>query len=485
MELYFSDYFNVDPAVLEEYGAFDISVISDLPLFVDPFLLFNSEDPEFRQLHDSMLDYLCFLRDRSDQALDAGTMLSLYCFGEVKQNWLGYTQLGNGGAGLGPDFARALHKALGGILKDFGKETLTEGSHLEKVTLVGAGVGQDNISDFTTNLIKAWLCEYTQAFARAYIAPEQRVEVAVTRAAFNYETETWATKRYELPVKDGDYVLLTPAAILTRHATWINHRDMVSRIERLPEAVSDAEQRAKIDAYFQKRLGEKPSAKQRAVAAQATIDRFPELIDHYIRLREDDGDKAEAVSAEEVAETREQFVIAVRAALAELAGHTSFVEAPWSSYEECLARVQIFKDWIEHQDGYQLFNPHDGRAPSKEKDLQLAFKLVWAGSEFDANFEVNNGRGPVDVKASLGSGDKSLVEFKLASNTALSRNLEKQVEIYEAANGTRTSVKVIVCFTERHQTRVEKVLQDLGLENEESVVVINARNDDKPSASNA
>ena len=37
MELYFSEQFSADPNVLEAYGAFDVSVVSDLPLFVDPF----------------------------------------------------------------------------------------------------------------------------------------------------------------------------------------------------------------------------------------------------------------------------------------------------------------------------------------------------------------------------------------------------------------------------------------------------------------
>ena len=101
------------------------------------------------------------------------------------------------------------------------------------------------------------------------------------------------------------------------------------------------------------------------------------------------------------------------------------------------------------------------------------------------NREPNNGRGPVDFKASYGKGDKSLIEFKLASNTSLKRNLENQVAIYEAANGTRSSVKVIVCFTAAHQDRVSRILNELGLENDESVVVIDARADNKPSASNA
>ena len=42
-KIYFSDYFEIDPALVEEHGAFNVSLESDLPLFIDPFLLFNSE----------------------------------------------------------------------------------------------------------------------------------------------------------------------------------------------------------------------------------------------------------------------------------------------------------------------------------------------------------------------------------------------------------------------------------------------------------
>ena len=67
--VFFSDRFNVHPAVLEDYGAFDISVVSDLPLFVDPFLLFNSEQARSTSaLHQQIIDYLRFLRDRAAEA---------------------------------------------------------------------------------------------------------------------------------------------------------------------------------------------------------------------------------------------------------------------------------------------------------------------------------------------------------------------------------------------------------------------------------
>ena len=53
IDIYFSDHFHVRPSVIERYGAFNISLLADLPLFVDPFLLFNSRKPAYRKLHDA------------------------------------------------------------------------------------------------------------------------------------------------------------------------------------------------------------------------------------------------------------------------------------------------------------------------------------------------------------------------------------------------------------------------------------------------
>ena len=64
-KIYFSDVFGLQPAVLEDYGAFNIALINDLPLFVDPFLLYNSQNDTYRSLHENIITYLCFLRDRA------------------------------------------------------------------------------------------------------------------------------------------------------------------------------------------------------------------------------------------------------------------------------------------------------------------------------------------------------------------------------------------------------------------------------------
>lgn len=484
MDVYFSQHFGVAPKVLDDYGALDISVVSDLPLFVDPFLLFNSEKPEYVKLHDEIVEYLVFLRDQASSDLNPALIQSWYRFQEVKQNWLGFTLFGNSGQGLGSDFAQALHDALGDIFTDFGTETVTQGTHLEKLCLIRPGVGRDNVSDFTTNLIKGFLCEYTRTFAEKHLKKKDCARFTVEKAHFNYKTRTWVSKPYHLPRLRDDYVLLTPTDILTKDDTWINHADMMTRFPLLPNAIPNEQLRAQVEQYIKLKLGDNPGPKETRAASAAAIRRFPELIDLYIKLKEDSGDQASAISAGKVDETRRALVVQLQQALAHLQANTDFFDRPWMSYTECLARARFFKDYIENNDGYRLFS-NAGKPFSSEKELQLAFGLVWCGSDFDLNREANNGRGPVDFKASYGAGDKSLIEFKLASNRQLSKNLANQVKIYEAANKTHTSVKVIVFYTAAEEARVKKILVDLKLENDPSIVLIDARHDNKPSASTA
>ncbi|MCD1269885.1 hypothetical protein B5M43_013750 [Microbacterium sp. MEC084] len=486
MELYFSQHFGISPKLLEDYGAFDVSLASDLPLFVDPFLLFNSKKQEYRDLHDGMIRYLIFLRDRAAPDLDPGLIKSWYMFPEVKQNWLGFAVLGNSGSGLGKDFARALHSSLGSILKGFGSESITKGVHLEKLALIKEGVGRDNISDFTTNLIKGYLLEYTQAFAQAHLSPDRRGMFSVARAVFNYETEIWESRQYELPALRGDYVLLTPADMLTKDDTWISRSDLVREFSSIPDAIEDEQLRAQVNNYLFKKLSDNPTKKEYSELAAAAILQFPEVIDYYIRQKEDTGEQAVGLSARRRQEVFEILVQMVQKVVEDIHANTSLYLTPVTSYDEALTRAHGFKQYVENQDGYRLLNRSGQERPlATEKEVQLFFGLVFFGSEFDVNREVNNGRGPVDFKVSKGAVDKSLIEIKLASNSQLKRNLQNQVEIYEKANGTRTSVKMIICYTDADVAKVDAVLKELDLRGENSIVVIDARSNNKPSGSRA
>lgn len=119
VNIYFSDFFNVPEEVIESYGAVNISLINDLPLFIDPFLLFNSEDVQLQKIHDEMISYLKFLQIQSEvnKIPIEGMLKSWYLFSEVKQTWLGFSLAGNMGRGLGRDFALGLHDGLSTIFK--------------------------------------------------------------------------------------------------------------------------------------------------------------------------------------------------------------------------------------------------------------------------------------------------------------------------------------------------------------------------------
>jgi hypothetical protein len=309
LNIYFSDVFGVDPEALEEYGAFNIALVNDLPLFVDPFLLYDSKNPVYQKLHDEIITYLCFLRDRAVAGeLTPGAVSQWLLFKEVKQNWLGFSKTGNLGTGLGPDFAQALARNLTTAFKDFGNETISHGSHLEKLSLLNGGVGRDHLSDFTTNLIKGYLLEYTQNFALDHVRPEQRARCRVERVRFDYETQRWQSDYFELPVANSDYVILTPKEILTRDEAWINLTDLLDHFHDIYVALPDGVLRMQINEHFYKQIDKRTREKEKRVAAMQTIEQFHELLDYYIRWKEERGSEAHQAASVKVRETHLQFV---------------------------------------------------------------------------------------------------------------------------------------------------------------------------------
>ncbi len=465
LKTHFSDYFGLLSSNVEKYGAFNVSLLSDLPLFIDPFLLFNSKKPEYRELHDRMIQYLKFLRDKSAQGpLNNGLVSAWFKFPEVKQNWLGFARKSNRGSGLGSAFAQELHENLHRVFTSFGTEQVTKGSHLEKLCLFGDGVGKDHISDFTTNLIKEFLLGYTEKF--------------------NYFTESWESQVYDLPWFEGDHVLLTPKDMLTREDTWINRSDFIDRFEEIPQAIANDELRAQINNYFEKQLPAKATSKHRREAARRTIHEFPVLIDYFIKFKEDHGEEARDVSSLKVSESDILYVKQLKELLQLLSRATPFYDLLGETYTEAMDRVMFLKDVIENKDGYRIFYVN-GEPIKREADLQILFRLTWFASSSDVNREVNNGRGPVDYKVSLGSSDSTLVEFKLASNTHLKANLEKQVEIYQKASDAKRAIKVILYFSAEERQRALRILDELKLSDNKDIVLINARKDDKISASKA
>lgn len=481
-KIYFSDFFDVKPKTISEYGAFNISLINDLPLFIDPFLLFNSEKQEYQDLHANMIGYVQFLKKHSKDPLPDGTIKSWFHFPEIKQNWLGYSKSGNNGRGLGRKFANSLKRNLTTIFHDFGEESSTS-THLEKLTLVKNGVGKDQISDFACNLISGYLAEYTEAFAKQHIHPSKLGKFQIEKYKFNMATQTWAAKQFVLPKHGKDFVLLTPVDMLTKDEAWISFRGLVEDYSEVLAAVDNDQLREKINRYFTRTLPVDANRDELTETLEKVVAKYPQLLDAYIKLKEADGSRARDASSEKIQEANNMFVMQLTS-LVEKLDKTKFYETEPNSFEAGLARIHFLKQVIENQDGYKLFMV-GGKPLKRESDLQIMFKLTWFASAYDPNAEVNNGRGPADFVISYGSGDKTVIELKLASNKKLEENLKKQAEIYVAASkATHAPIKAIMYFTSAELAKVNRILTSLGLNGKREIVLIDAT-PDKPSASRA
>ncbi|MDO8412487.1 MAG: hypothetical protein Q7S51_01710 [Gallionellaceae bacterium] len=474
-QLLFSDYFEIDASVLDQYGALNICIESDLPLFIDPFLLFASDKAEYRALHDKIVGHLINLKQLA--VINPQADLHLFQFPEVKQNWLGLSKWGNNGKGLGPKFARNLVTAFHGFYANFGNEDITSSSHIEKLTLVGAGIGRDFISDFTTNLMLEHLLEYTQKFARLYLQKSKLKKFSV-RCSFDSNLMVWKPKTFELPHffkggNDGDFIILTPIDILTKDDAFICHGDFTSKFRQITNALDNSALRDAINLYFQKRLPANPKKEDIERAIDATVQKYPEILDYYIHHQEENRDRATTLSAEKVKKLRTELLLTLVDFCKHVVEHSNFYKVPPNSYQSALQRAQYLKQVIEDNDGYRIFYK-DHKPIASEDTIQRIFRLTWFASPLDVNSEVNNGRGPADYKISYGDRDSTIVEFKLGSSSSLKKNLLNQTEIYKKASRSISDIKVILCYTKSEIAKVTRILKSINQENAENVVVIDA-----------
>lgn len=328
------------------------------------------------------------------------------------------------------------------------------------------------------------MAKYTEDFGRAHLQAEQMRAFKVDKVVFDFTTRRWKSQAFQLPFYQGDFVLLTPKEILTREEAWINQGDMLDQFTQLQLAVGDDALRQQINAHFMAQITEQSTNEERKLAILGTYERFDELVDLYIKAKEDDAPEAHVTSGRKVHETAVQFIENVRALIRDHLAGTEFCSEKTDSLDESRRRVAYLKHVIEDNDGYRLFYI-DGKPIKREADLHVMFRLTWYATAYDVNSEVNNGRGPVDYKVSMGKRNASLVEFKLASNTGLEKNLRKQVGIYEKAANTAKSLKVILFFTDAERTKLQRILTELNLHRGINVITIDARADNKPSASKA
>lgn len=476
MKQFFSEFFEINENTLEEYRTFNISLLSDLPLFIDPFLLFTSKKPEYIKLHKQIIKYLKFLRDKAvEDALNDGLIDAWYKFPEVKQNWFGYSKTSNKGSGLGTKFANALTLNLKIFNKSEHKRI--SGNHFEKLCLINGGVGKDNISDFTTNLIKDYLLNYTQEFAQKYLDKKFRAIHRVKKVRFDYETETWIPDSFELPTYDNDYIILTPVDMLTKDETWINRTEFTKTFRLVIDSVPDATLRAQFTNYLENKLIElaeekKPTPKQQTEAVNDTILQFPELIEYYVRGKEENGSEAESISSSKVFESKQLYIKHFKQLGLRLFESTEFYNIDTVLFEDCLKRLNIIKDLVENKGGNEIFH-FESKPIEDEDNLSILFRLTWKASQHKLTEDNNSSEIITTWKD---SNKKLKIVLKLSTNTQIKKTLEKLKNVYKESSIEQEYILVLVCYSKEELNSIQSLLKKMDMSEHKNIVFINASN---------
>lgn len=473
VKIYFSDYFEIEHDIIDDYGALDISLLSDNPAFVDPFLIFYSKNKEYQKLHQFIIDYLVFLKQQSDEN---NFSYQFYTFPEVKQVWLGFSKNRNHGLGLGPYFADELNKNFVSIFKGR-KDQITQSTHLEKLCIVGERIGADKVSDFTVNLIKNYLVKYTEKFAIENLDKKYIKKFRVSKLYFDFNTNNWVDDEAILPINPHDkseYVLLTPKNILVKEEGWISSNDFLNHDGLIINSIPNESLRYKINQYFESLLPNKVnkrgesekdfSKKYRKEALKQTAKKYPEIIDYFIKYKEENGQGAVKLSKIDNDFLNQVFYLGVKTIIKKLKEEEFYIkDKNNNSFVETIEGIKKLKLVMEKRDGYNLFWEKDKLRKFKEPDIDTLIDLVFSSSDFSIDKQVNNGRGPSDIKVSKGAKDSTIIEIKLAKSTSLKKNLQKQLDIYKEANNTPNGVYVIFYFSDPELERVTKILKDLKM----------------------
>lgn len=499
--MFFTEKFQVSSEILKSYGAVDFSLICDVPLFVDPMLIFNSDNERYTELHNNIIHYFYFLYTKATQGLTPKEIDAWFNFSEVPNNWLGYSLCGNKGLALGKKYANFLYDNIAFAIDT---HSISKSTHIEKVMLLYEGSGKDKISDLTVNLIKGFLCEYTETFALKHIKKEFLEKFPVDKAYFNYDTESFISKEFTLPYiynedNKKEYVLLTPYDILREDEPAINKKDFLNSYDRIRTVIENVSLRAYVNNYIglavrryeenqrknKRPIKEKSIEKVEKQAFEEVVKEHPELYDYYIKLRETDTDEIRLQCLDELNTQLNKLFVASKNMIALFESKNYQRNEMLTAREEAKQRIKFFKHIIEDCDGYKNLYVK-GVQIAQENDLQRLFRFVWYGTTYKVDAESNNGRGQTDFIISKGQANQNIVEFKLASNSRLA-HVFTQVKIYEAANCADGSLIVIFYFSEEEQVYAEQVIKDAGYEEmiDDAIFLIDCRNDNKISASKA
>jgi hypothetical protein len=425
--------------ITSETGAewLDPVLTVDTPLFVDPFLLYASEEGAFIGSHMEVVSFFnsvfqLIARSQGDvNSLLWQRSKTLLIFPEVEELCLGYTDSGTRGSGSGA----ALANTITGLLWEAVRAGIREIRHFEEVAIIGEGIGADRISDITANILRRRFATYTEEICRQLDIP--LTVYRYLRGYFDRDQERWMPLAVSLPTNpyNNKPVLLAPRHYL-RSLPTINHDDFwdycyINENESLRNEYS-VDITRRVD-------------KSKIISFAR---RHPEIRRRYIENVE----RREAEPYDFENDPKGLIQWYDNTALHCIAHPLSLAVASKQDFVGVIdTMLNEFQNYVTNNNGWQLLW-NDNRSPRGERATQNLFlgivKHYCKANDIDISREVNIGRGPVDFKVAQGYQLRALLEMKLVKNTKFWNGLERQLPKYQQAEGVDLGYFIAVVQTE-------------------------------------
>ena len=222
-----NDYYEL-PFVQEEVDFAIPFLDEDVPLYLDPFLMWKSPSQQDNALHAQIaqffnnLNYLV-AKNRQTEALEI-----LIKSSECKEVGLGQSKT-KAGLKIGPKTANQIL----GLFQNVSQIRQSGFVHFEEIQLYVDGISKDRVSDISSNFIKSFLIDYTMQQCERWKIPLERCNL-----------EVYSSKSHKYVQENGLFlprnpetnepILLVPKRWL-RYTPWINYDDYYAKCFAQPD----------------------------------------------------------------------------------------------------------------------------------------------------------------------------------------------------------------------------------------------------------
>jgi hypothetical protein len=180
-------------ALAQEDADFAIPFLDeDIPLYVDPFLMWRSPSQMDQALHDSLLNafnYLgrLWLSGSRDEAVE----------GVVAASECDEVGLGSSRTRRGKRIGRAKAEEMLELFARVPRYATHGLSHIEELQLLVEGVSRDRVSDFACSFLKSFLIDFTTQECRKHGIPTESVTVP---GVWDHRARRFFDVRADVPV---------------------------------------------------------------------------------------------------------------------------------------------------------------------------------------------------------------------------------------------------------------------------------------------